>query len=705
MRIEIEPRTEAAALRDAFGAFFDKESPTTVVRSAEPLGFAPELWEKARALGVPDMAIDADLGDLSMVALEAGRRLAPIPLVETVVAARLLEAAGGCPADVARGERLTTIALRPAVGGEARLVPAGAIAHQVIALDGDELVLHAGAPGALVPNLGAAPLADRPLDGERVVLATDRVAHDLHAVALDEWRVLMSAMLVGVARGALGLAVEYAKSRHQFGVPIGSFQSLQHQLADAATELEGADLLAWRAATDLPRRGPLSLMSWWFATRASRRAAELSLHVHGGYGFMLEQDVQLFVRRAAAWSLTLGDPAATLGALADALAEHGWLMEDAVASGFRSEVRAFLEENCTPDVIERAHESGTMHDWGLHRALGEKGWLAAEWPRERGGQERDPWEMLELGDELARAGAPTHGLGTSSLVAHVLEEVGTEQQRHDIVPALLRGDAICCLGYSEPDAGSDVAAARTRATRDGDDWIINGQKMFTTLAHESAYVFLLTRTNPDAPKHRGLTMFIVPMDTPGIEVTPIETVGGEGTNVTFYTDVRVPDSCRVGDVDGGWQVMTVALAYERNPLMVGTLDRLVRRFVAWAEGRAGVLDRPEVRARLAAIVTELEVGRLLGLRMAAVSARGELPTVEGSMAKLFSSEVLVRSTATLLDVLGAEAVRQHGDPEAPVAGWIEHAYRDAQVETIRAGTSEIQRSIIAERGLGLPRGR
>jgi alkylation response protein AidB-like acyl-CoA dehydrogenase len=248
-----------------------------------------------------------------------------------------------------------------------------------------------------------------------------------------------------------------------------------------------------------------------------------------------------------------------------------------------------------------------------------------------------------------------------------------------------------------------VAAARTRAIRDGDDWVINGQKMFTTLAHESTYVFLLTRTNPDVPKHRGLTMFLVPMATPGIEITPIHTLGGERTNVTFYTDVRVPDSCRVGEVDGGWDVMTVALAFERSPTMVGQLERLVRQFVAWAADADGVLDRPQNRTRLARAIVDLEVGRLLGFELAAATVRGELPYVEGSMAKLFASEALIRAASTLLDVLGPEGIRQPGAAGAPVAGAVEQVHRHAQVETIRGGTSEIQRSIIAERGLGLPR--
>jgi hypothetical protein len=260
------------------------------------------------------------------------------------------------------------------------------------------------------------------------------------------------------------------------------------------------------------------------------------------------------------------------------------------------------------------------------------------------------------------------------------------------------------LGYSEPDAGSDVAAVQTRAVRDGDEWVINGQKMFTTMAHEADYVFLLTRTNPDKPKHKGLTMFLVPMDAPGIEVTPVHTLGGERTNITFYTDVRVPDSCRVGDVDDGWSVMHAALVYERNGTNWGEPDRLVRKVAAWA-AETGALDDPLVAERLAEHATAMEVGRLLVYRAATLAAAGAMTAVEGSMAQLFLPEAFTRAASELLDVLGARGVLPHGEDGAPVAGWVEHAYRHSTVTTIYGGSSEIQRGIIAERGLGLPRTR
>ncbi len=382
---------------------------------------------------------------------------------------------------------------------------------------------------------------------------------------------------------------------------------------------------------------------------------------------------------------------------------------DEHAEEFRAEVRAFLDEHLSDEVLERAHVTGTKHDWGFHRAVAAKGWLAAAWPKELGGQGRDPFEMAVLGEEMARRAAPTDGWGTTELVANTLRLVGTPEQQADVIPRVISGEILICLGYSEPDSGSDVAAAKTRAVRDGDQWVIDGQKMFTTLAHEAHYVFLLTRTNTGVAKHRGLTMFLVPMATPGIEIRPVRTLGGERTNVTFYSEVRVPDSARVGKVDGGWDVMKIALAFERQPTAQGEMARLLELFVDWAgstrrEGRR-LLDDPTVAARLARLAVNCEVGRLLGQRMTWVSSRGDLPIVEGSMCKLFTSEAFVGATSELLDALGPEGLIQDGQEGPPLGGVVEHAYRHAVVTTIYGGSSEIQRSIIAERELGLPQTR
>jgi alkylation response protein AidB-like acyl-CoA dehydrogenase len=378
------------------------------------------------------------------------------------------------------------------------------------------------------------------------------------------------------------------------------------------------------------------------------------------------------------------------------------------SDAFRAEVRNFLDHHLGPEVIEQAHRTGTVHNKEFHRALGKQGWIAASWPAEYGGQERDTFEMTALRDELRLAGAPTDGMGLSVIVCQTIRRVATDDQKRDFIPRALAGEIIMSLGYSEPDSGSDVASIKTRAVRDGEEWVINGQKMFTTLAHEANFVFLLARTNPDVAKHRGLTMFLVPLDSPGIEIQPVHTVGGERTNATFYNDVRIPDHFRIGDVDGGWDVMTIALTFERGGFGLSEADRVWEQAAEWAKNTrrpdgTRVIDDPLVRERLAAMRMNNEVAKLLAYRTSFVAASGKLPGVEGSMHKLFYAESMTADSAELVDMLGAEGVLQHGDDEAPADGWIEHLFRHAAVTTIYGGTSEIQRSIIAERGLGLPR--
>jgi alkylation response protein AidB-like acyl-CoA dehydrogenase len=378
------------------------------------------------------------------------------------------------------------------------------------------------------------------------------------------------------------------------------------------------------------------------------------------------------------------------------------------SDAFRDEAKEFLDEYLTADVLEQMHATGVHHNWDFHRARAEHGLLAPGWPEEFGGQGRDAFEMLALLEEFQGAGAPTYGVGTTLMVANIIRHVGTEEQKRLILPRALRGEIIIVLGFTEPESGSDVAAAQTRAVRDGDEWLINGQKMFTTNAQEADYVFLLTRTNLEVAKHRGLTTFLVPLRQPGVEIQPVFTLSGERTNLTFYTDVRVDDSLRIGEIDGGWQVMTVGLTFERSGPQGGDSVRLLRAMEQWAltsvddAGRPKSED-PDVQARLGRAAAENEVSILLARRCAWMNNSGALPGVEGSMAKLFASESLTRQSADFVDMLGPDGLRDDGDPIAIAGGIAEYYYRFAMGTTIYGGTSEVQRNVIAQRGLGLPR--
>jgi 3-oxocholest-4-en-26-oyl-CoA dehydrogenase alpha subunit len=378
------------------------------------------------------------------------------------------------------------------------------------------------------------------------------------------------------------------------------------------------------------------------------------------------------------------------------------------SDAFRAEARHFLDEVFTDEVREEMHRTGVHHNWDFHRALVERGWLAPGWPVEFGGQGRDPMEMLAFAEEFQRAGAPTYGVGTTLIVASIIRHLGTEEQKRSILPRVLAGEIIIVLGFTEPESGSDVAAAQARAVRDGDEWVINGQKMFTTNAQEADYVFMLTRTDPGAAKHRGLTTFLVPLRQPGIEIQPVYTLSGERTNLTFYSDVRVDDSLRIGEVNGGWEVMTVGLTFERSGAQGGESIRLLEAMERWATSTADDSGRPrsedpDVLARLGRAAAENEISTLLARRSAWVHSAGRLPGVEGSMAKLFASEALTRQSADFVDLLGPDGLRSAGDPTAVEGGAADYAFRFALGTTTYGGTSEIQRTIIAQRGLGLPR--
>jgi alkylation response protein AidB-like acyl-CoA dehydrogenase len=370
------------------------------------------------------------------------------------------------------------------------------------------------------------------------------------------------------------------------------------------------------------------------------------------------------------------------------------------AERFAHEVRTLLATELTDEVRTRVHASGTTHDWGLHRAIARRGWIERALPEHLGGQGHDPSAFAVLIRELELAGAPADGVGVAAMMASVLAHVGNHHQRAEIVPKLLHGDTIVALGYTEPNSGSDVAAARTRAVRDGSGWRIEGHKMFTSLAEDAEWVFLLTRTTYGAVGRHGLTFFLVPMDSPGVSVQPVRTLSGKRTNATYYDDVFVDDRFRFGAVDGGWDVMLVALSFQRG-VVGGTRD--AARLVAVAEeGFGRRIGEPAVRHALARLAVDAEVAELLAGRAVSIAASGDLPGVEGAAAKLFSSEAFTRGADALLDLAGPSDLVT----SAHATGWqgfLEHCFRFAPVTTIYGGTSEIQRNLVARRGLGLPR--
>ncbi len=373
----------------------------------------------------------------------------------------------------------------------------------------------------------------------------------------------------------------------------------------------------------------------------------------------------------------------------------------------RDRIKALIADVVTPEMLAEMHETGTFDDPTLNKRLGDEGWLAAAIP----GMSRDPIELYLLFNELEKSGAPYDGIAISMMVAGTIAHCGSDFLKQTVLPHITAGDALCCLGYSEPDFGSDVAGAATKAVRDGDQWVINGQKMWTTMAHRARWVFLLCRTNTEVPKHRGLTMFMVPTDTPGITIHPVHTMGDERTNATWYDDVRIDDRWRIGDIDGGWRVMTTALAFERG-VMGGTAPAipLLRHMHAWVAEAADddgqpLMADPTVREKLARVAMENQVGSLITTKAAWIAATGGLPGLEGSMAKLFATERYQKAAAWFQQIAGAEGLLGFDAPGAAAHGWVDADARHCPVTTIYGGTSEIQRNNVAERHLGLPKAR
>jgi 3-oxocholest-4-en-26-oyl-CoA dehydrogenase alpha subunit len=372
---------------------------------------------------------------------------------------------------------------------------------------------------------------------------------------------------------------------------------------------------------------------------------------------------------------------------------------------FLDEVRSFLGTHVTDDVRRRDRETGDNFDESVHLAVGAKGYLAADLKPESDGGfspvRRRIWEL-----ERCRARAPWFHTGTTAMIARTVEPFASPEIKEAVLSGVLSGHVRLCLGFTEPEGGSDVATCKTRAIRDGDGWIINGSKMFTSNAHNSQYVFLLTNTDPGAPKHKSLTMFLVPLDTPGIEIQGIRTVDGDRTNITYYSDVRVDDKYRVGEVNGGWTVLRAALNAEH-----GIVERDAQGLQKTAAmGEFGV-QMAEAIDTIAAIATEEDndgrrllddqsVRYRLGRSIARTEAALSTPEIFGRVAVV---QTIRDVTPDLMDILGTASSLPAEVESSPVNGAVEYLFRLALPAGIYGGTLEVFRNMIAEHALGLGR--
>jgi len=377
---------------------------------------------------------------------------------------------------------------------------------------------------------------------------------------------------------------------------------------------------------------------------------------------------------------------------------------------FYQEVREFLGKVVTEGLVKEneANVGWGPYTWEFVRKIGERGWVAPAMPKEYGGMGASHIQRFIIHDELLyhRAIPPTMLCG-AGIVAPTLMLYGSEEQKREFIPRIARGEIEIALGYTEPQAGSDLANVDIRAVEDGGDFVMNGQKVFNTGCHYAQYVWLLAKTDPGAvKKHRGLSLFIVDLKTRGITVRPLWTMDGERTNEVFYDDVRVPKKNLVGEKNRGFYYITTALAFERN-FPIGFLRRNFEELVAYCKEtkRNGepLCKDPLVRQNLAQLKVEVEVGHLLACRVAWLADKEIIPEWQAPMIKAFGTELMHRIGNAGIQILGLYGQLSRDSKWAPLKGRMEYLYRHASRRMISAGTNDIMRNVIATRGLGLPR--
>jgi 3-oxocholest-4-en-26-oyl-CoA dehydrogenase alpha subunit len=376
---------------------------------------------------------------------------------------------------------------------------------------------------------------------------------------------------------------------------------------------------------------------------------------------------------------------------------------------WRDEVRAFLRENVTEELLretaERGHEQTGGHMTAFRQKVAGKGWWGLNWPKEYGGLGLGPIYQHILVKEFGLWGAPHPDLTVTS-VGPMIMRYGTARNKEEFLPLIVRGELIA-LGYSEPDSGTDLASLKTRADLDGDEWVINGQKIWNSGAHVSTHEWLAVRTDQDAPKHRGISVIMVPINSPGVEVRPLITWGGTRTNQTFFTDVRVPKTNLIGEINRGWQYITGALDLERGAVSeVGNLRRAVNDVIAAARvtlsDGSRPIDNPDIRRKLAQLDADIEVCVLMELETISMLESGQIPTTGLTEGKVLSSELRQRIADVGTQMLGMQGLITRHDASALPGDGFEKLYREAPLLRFAGGTNEVMRDVIAQRGLGMP---
>jgi hypothetical protein len=374
-----------------------------------------------------------------------------------------------------------------------------------------------------------------------------------------------------------------------------------------------------------------------------------------------------------------------------------------------SEIFINMKKQNDPGVFGRGEYGGPKSKEFIKR-LGADGWLGVGWPKKYGGQGRTSMEQ-NIFFEIVYEKRPPFPLLTINAVAPTIMKYGTDEQKEFFLPRILKGELEFCIGYTEPGAGTDLFSLTTKAKKEGDHYIINGQKVFTSLAHIADYIWLAARTDPDeSKKHKGISLFAIPIDTPGITMTPIYTIGGHRTNSVYFEDVKVPETCLVGKENKGVKCITYQLDHERTAIVAASpMERRIKKTVKWSKrtkinGQL-VIEQPGIRHKFIELLTDVEVLKLFNYDVVQKMTKGESVWAEASTVKVFGSELNIRINNTLLEIMGLFGQVQHPDRWAPADGLADEHFRDDLIFIFGGGANEVQRDIIAMVGLGMPRSR
>ena len=718
-------------LAESVRALVARVAPSEVLHEAleTPIPNPPPYWKAAAEQGLQGLHLSESVGgqgfgilELAIVLAEFGHGAVPGPFVPSAIASALISAndaedkrleglaSGDVIAAYAIDSGLTATRQGDAlvIRGEVRAVPAAAQASLLVlpvAIDsGEEWVLLDADQLELEPVAGVDPL--RPIAHVRanaVEVGDDRVLSRLsrtHARALIS--TLLSAECVGVSRWATTTAAEYAKIREQFGRPIGQFQAIKHKCANMIAETERATAAVWDAARaiDEERENADGASNYEFAAAVAATLAPAAvqhttqdcIQVHGGIGFTWEHDTNVYYRRAIALVACFGRAADYPQQVVDIATTTGLrsidIDLDPETEQLRGEIRA---EVAALKELSSGAERNT--------AIAEGGWVQPHLPKPWG-RASTPIEQIIIAQEFATGRVRRPAMGIGAWIIPSIVAYGTDEQQQRFLPPTFRGELIWCQLFSEPGAGSDLASLSTKATKVDGGWRITGQKIWTTGAQYSSWGALLARTDPSAPKHQGITYFLLDMKSEGVEVKPLrELTGNAMFNTVFIDDVFVPDDMVLGEVNRGWEVSRNTLTNERvsigssEPPFLASLDQ----FVAFlAEGQFDQLEQH----RAGELIAEGHAAKLLNMRSTLLTLAGGDPMPAAAISKLLSMKTGQGYAEFGVASFGTDAVI--GDPESPSGKWAEYLLA-GRATTIYGGTSEVQLNIIAERLLGLPR--